>query len=95
MSHRRERVGHGKNKIELFFLPVLEPLRTIVLALSDEAVELLAVFHVPALDERGVDRVAENVAVEPGIELDQDSGKAQSEQPSCHAGVVGLTPAQM
>lgn len=53
---------------------VLQPFHAIVLALADEAVEFLTVLGVPALDERGVDR-AEDVAVEPGVELDKDSGK--------------------
>jgi len=76
VSHRGQRVRHGQHEIESLLFPVLEPLGAIALALPDEAVELLPVFHVPALDERGVDRVAEDVAVEPCIELDQDPGKA-------------------
>jgi hypothetical protein len=31
--------------------------------------------------------------VEPGVELDEDPGKAQREHPGCHAWVVGLAPA--
>jgi hypothetical protein len=72
---------------EVFFFPVVEPFRAIVLARPNEAVEFLTVLDVPALDKRDVDRVrvAEDVAVEPDIELDEDSGKAQREQPGCHA----------
>jgi len=76
MSYRGQRVRHSQHEIEIFLFPILEPLGAISLAQSDEAVELLPVFYVPALDERGVDRVAEDVAVEPGVELDEDSGKA-------------------
>ena len=94
MSYRRQRVGHGQHEIELFSLPVLEPLGAVVLALRDERVELLAVFDAPAFDERRVDRVAEDVAVEPGVEREQEAGEAQSEETGGHAGVVGLAPAE-
>ena len=47
----------------LFFpFQVLGPLlRAITLALRDEAVKSLVIFHMLALDERGVDRIAEDV----------------------------------
>jgi hypothetical protein len=79
LSNRRQCVGHGQHEVEFFLFPVFEPFRAIVLVLPDEAVEFLAVLDVPALDERGVDRVVEDVSVEPGVELDKDSGKAQRE----------------
>ena len=79
MSHRRQRVGHGQHEIELFSLPVLEPRCTVVLSLRDEGIEFLAVFDAPAFDERRVYLVAEDVAVEPGVEREQEAGKAQRE----------------
>ena len=93
MSHRGQRVGHAQHKVELRPLPVLEPLRAILLALADERVERPAVLHVPALGERSVDRVAEDVAVEPGVEPDEDARKSQGGHAGRDAGVVGLAPA--
>lgn len=94
VSHRRQRIGHGQHEIEFFALPVLEPLRTIVFTLRDEGIELMAAFHAPTFDERRVDLIAEDVAVEPGIKRDQESGKAQCEEPGFHAGVLRLAPTE-
>ena len=58
MSHRGQHVGHSQHEIEILLFPILEPLGAIAFTLSDEVVELLPVFHVPTIDERGVDRVA-------------------------------------
>ena len=93
MSHRGQRVGYAQHKVELRPLPIFEPLRAILFALADERVERLAVLHVPALDECGVDWVAENVAVEPGVEPDEDARKSQRGHASRDARVVGLAPA--
>jgi hypothetical protein len=43
VSHRRQRVRHAQHKVKLRLLPILEPLHTIILALADGCVELLAV----------------------------------------------------
>jgi hypothetical protein len=74
-----QRVRHGDHEIRFLFLPILEPFCTIVVALPNEGIELLDVFHAPALDEQRVDLVAKNVAVEPGTKLDQESGEAKYE----------------
>jgi len=79
VSNCGQRVWHGQHEIKFLFLPVLEPLCTIVVALPDEGIDLLGVFHAPALDERRVDLVAKNIAVEPGTKLDQESGEAKCE----------------
>lgn len=50
-----------------------------VFALPDEGIDLLDVFRAPALDERRIDLVAKNVAVEPGTRLDQESGETKCE----------------
>ena len=77
MSNCWQRVRHGQQEIKFLFFPVLKPLCAVVLTLADEGIELLDVFHAPALDERRVDLVAKDVAVEPDIKLDQESGEAK------------------
>jgi hypothetical protein len=78
VSNCRQRVRHDQHEIKVLFLPVLEPFCTIVVALPDERIDLLDGFHAPALDERRVDLVAKNVAVEEqGTKLDQESGEAK------------------
>ena len=79
MSYRRQRIGHGQHKIEFLPLPVLKPLHAIGLALADERVKLLSVLRVPAIDEGSVDRVAEDMAIEPGAERLEDPRKPQRE----------------
>lgn len=79
VSNCRQRVRHGQHGIKFLFFPVLEPPCTIVFALPDEGIDLLDVFRAPALDERRIDFVAKNVAVEPGTKLDQESGETKCE----------------
>jgi hypothetical protein len=79
VSNCGQRVRHGDHEIKFLFLPVLESFCTIVVALPNEGIELLDVFHAPALDEQRVDLVAKNVAVEPDTKLDQESGEAKYE----------------
>jgi hypothetical protein len=79
VSNCWERVRHSQHEIKFLFLPVLEPLCTIVVALPDEGIDLLDIFHAPALDERCVDLVANYVAVEPRTKLDKESGEAKCE----------------
>jgi hypothetical protein len=79
VSHRWERVRDGQDKVEFLLLPVLEPPHAVVLTLANERVKLLPVLCVPALDDGGIDRVAEDVAIEPGVELHEDSGEPQRE----------------
>ena len=74
MSHRWERVRHGQHEVEFLLLPVLEPPHAVVLTLADERVKLLSVLRVPPLDNGSVDRVAEDVAIEPGAGLHEDPG---------------------
>lgn len=93
MSHGRQRVGHGQHKIEFLPLPVLEPPHAVVLARADERVKLLAVLRVPALDDGSVDRVTEDVTIEPGAERHENPGEPQREKPCRNPRVVGLTPA--
>lgn len=75
----RQSVRHGQQEIKFLFFPVIKPLCAIVLTLTDEGIKLLDVFHAPALDERRVDLVAKDMAVKPGIKLDQESGEAKCE----------------
>lgn len=79
VSNCGQRVRHCQHEIRFLFLPVLEPFCTIVVALPNEGIELQDVFHAPALDERRVDLVAKNVAVEPSTKFDQESGEAKYE----------------
>ena len=93
MFHCGQRVGNAEHKVELGLLPVLEPLLAVDVPLPDERVQRLAILHVPALDERGVDRVSQNVTVEPGIELHEDARDSEPGQARYDAGIVGLAPA--
>jgi hypothetical protein len=72
-------LGTVSTRSSFSFCQVLEPLCSIVVALPDEGIGLLNVFHAPSLDERCVDLVAKNVAIGPGTKLDKESGEAKCE----------------
>ena len=87
----------GTVNTSFLFFPVLEPLGAIAFALPDEAAIIPGHLSCasPRRARRTVDRIAEEVAVEPGVELDKDSGKAQRELRGYHAVVGRLAPADM
>lgn len=64
------------------------PLDLVLLPLRRERIKLLAILDVPPEDEVRVERVAEYVANEPGVDVVEDAGKAQGNHHAFYAGVV-------